>query len=528
MVPWRRPPGERDAGALSRVHLSRRRRRSRTVAQDILSELSKYDESERAVPLHPGRPFPTQLRWGSATASYQVEGAVREGGRGVSIWDTFSRVPGAVLNGDTGDVAVDHYHRVPQDVAIMSDLGLQAYRFSVAWPRIQPTGSGPANAAGLDFYDDLVDRLLAAGIDPVVTLYHWDLPQALQDAGGWLDRDTAERLAEYAAVVARRLGDRVSMWTTINEPWCAAFLGHASGEHAPGIRDHGASLAAMHHLNLAHGLAARAVRAELGESAPVSVALNLHVVRAATDSPQDQAARHRLDLVGNEAFLGPLLDGAYPAELVEATAHLTDWSFVRPGDEATVRVPLDALGVNYYSTSLVRGRGDGPALPTSLADVPAGPDAWVACEDVEWVDQTGPRTAMGWNVDPSGLVEVLTGLHRRYPQLPLMVTENGAAFDDVVSPDGRVHDEQRVAYLHDHVAAVCEAMDAGADVRAYFVWSLLDNFEWAFGYDRRFGVVRVDPTTLERSVKDSGLWYAEVIRRHALPSPAEVHPAGLG
>ena len=465
----------------------------------------------------PGRPFPPRLRWGSATASYQVEGAVHEGGRGVSIWDTFSRTPGAVLNGDTGDVAVDHYHRVAQDVAIMAELGLQAYRFSIAWPRVQPTGSGPVNPAGLDFYDGLVDRLLAAGIDPVATLYHWDLPQRLQDAGGWVDRDTAERFADYAGIVGRRLGDRVAMWTTINEPWCAAFLGHASGEHAPGIRDHAASLAALHHLNLGHGLAARTLRAELGESTPVSVALNLHVVRAASDAPEDLAARHRLDLVGNEAFLGPLLDGAYPPELVEATSHLTDWSFVQPGDAEAIHVPLAALGVNYYSTSLVRHRGDRPALPASLSDVPAGPGAWVACEDVEWVEQAGPHTAMGWNIDPSGLVEVLTGLHRRYPELPLMITENGAAYDDVVAPDGRVHDEDRTAYLHDHVDAVLEAMDAGVDVRAYFVWSLLDNFEWAFGYDRRFGIVRVDPSTLERTVKDSGRWYRELIRTGTLP-----------
>ncbi|MCG2802181.1 MAG: family 1 glycosylhydrolase, partial [Cellulomonas sp.] len=463
------------------------------------------------------------------TAAYQIEGAVTADGRGPSIWDTFAHTPGRVVHGDTGDVAVDHYHRWAADVALMAELGLQAYRFSISWPRIQATGQGAANPAGLAFYDRLVDELLAHGIRPIATLYHWDLPQALQDVGGWAARDTAERFAQYAGAAAGALGDRVHLWTTLNEPWCAAYLGYASGEHAPGIQDPAQALAAVHHLNLAHGLGASAIRAAAGASTPVSIALNLQVNRSGPDAA-DVAAKHRLDLVANEAFLGPLLDGGYPPELLDVTAHLTDWSFLRDGDEALIAQPLDALGVNYYATNLVRARTAGSSVgPTQAlgpADPAARPNPNLVCEDVEWVPPAGPVTEMGWNIDPAGLTELLTDLSARYPGLPLMVTENGAAFDDQVAPDGAVHDEDRIAYLREHVAAVRDAQDAGADVRAYLVWSLLDNFEWSLGYDKRFGVVRVDYDTLERTPKDSARWYAGYIAAQQVP-PAGTAPTTI-
>lgn len=468
-----------------------------------------------------GRQFPTDFLWGSATASYQIEGAVAEDGRGPSIWDTFSHTPGKVLHGDTGDVAVDHYHRVPEDVAIMQDLGLQAYRFSLAWPRIMPTGTGEVNQAGLDFYSDLVDRLLAAGIKPVVTLYHWDLPQALEDAGGWTNRATAHAFADYARVVARALGDRIHLWTTLNEPWCSAFLGYGSGVHAPGVTDPAAALAATHHLNLAHGLAARAIRDELGADTPVSITLNLHVTRAASPAPQDVEAKRRIDTIANEVYLGPLLEGAYPAQVMDDTAGICDWSFVQDGDLELIRVPVDLLGVNYYSTGRVQHGtppvGDGTPGPDGHRSSVVSP--WVGADQVEWLPQPGPHTAMGWNIEPQGLVDLLLELHERYPDLPLAVTENGAAFYDTVTPDGRVHDVERVAYLHDHIDAVGEAMDKGADVRGYFVWSLFDNFEWAYGYDRRFGVVHVDYDTQVRTLKDSARWYRALVRTGTVPAP---------
>ncbi|MCC2322889.1 GH1 family beta-glucosidase [Cellulomonas xiejunii] len=468
-----------------------------------------------------GRQFPGDFLWGSATASYQIEGAVDEDGRAPSIWDTFSHTPGKVLDGDTGDVAVDHYHRVPEDVAIMQDLGLQAYRFSVAWPRIVPAGTGEVNQAGLDFYSDLVDRLVAAGIEPVVTLYHWDLPQALEDEGGWTNRATAYAFAEYARIVARALGDRIHLWTTLNEPWCSSFLGYGSGVHAPGVTDPAAALAAVHHLNLAHGLAATAIREELGADTPVSITLNLHVTRAASYDPADIEAKRRIDTIANEVFLGPLLEGAYPERVFADTASVSDWSFIQDGDLELIQVPIDLLGVNYYSTGRVQ-HGTPP-----VGDGTPGPDghrssevsAWVGADQVEWLKQPGPYTAMGWNIEPQGLVDLLLELHERYPALPLAVTENGAAFYDTVTEDGRVHDAERVAYLHDHLDAIGEAMDKGVDVRGYFVWSLFDNFEWAYGYDRRFGVVHVDYDTQVRTLKDSARWYRELVRTGEIPTP---------
>ncbi|MFR9779173.1 GH1 family beta-glucosidase [Micromonospora sp. MS34] len=460
--------------------------------------------------------FPESFVWGSATAAYQIEGAAREGGRGPSIWDTYSHTPGRTRNGDTGDVAADHYHRWAEDLDQLTALGLDAYRFSISWPRVQPGGSGPVNPVGVDFYSRLVDRLLELGIQPVATLYHWDLPQELEDAGGWPARDTALRFADYAAGIVGALGDRVHTWTTLNEPWCSAYLGYASGVHAPGRTEPAAALAAVHHLNLAHGLAGRVIR-DLAPAARLSVTLNLHVVRSASDSAADHDAVRRIDALANRAFLGPMLVGAYPADLLADTVAVTDWSFVRDGDEEAAAVPLDVLGVNYYSSTLVRA-WDGVS-PRSDADGhgESAHTPWVGADDVDFLPQPGPHTAMGWNIDPGGMTELLLRLHREHPGQPLMITENGAAFDDVVAPDGAVHDDRRVDYLRRHIGAVGDAMAAGADVRGYFVWSLMDNFEWGYGYDRRFGIIRVDYDTLARTWKDSAHWYRRLATSNRLP-----------
>ncbi|MEU0155767.1 GH1 family beta-glucosidase [Micromonospora fulviviridis] len=460
--------------------------------------------------------FPEGFVWGTATAAYQIEGAAKEDGRGPSIWDTYSHTPGLTHNGDTGDVAADHYHRWAEDLRHLAELGVGAYRFSISWPRVQPGGAGRLNPAGVDFYSRLVDRLLDLGIQPVATMYHWDLPQEVEDAGGWPVRDTALRFADYAAGIVGALGDRVHTWTTLNEPWCSAYLGYASGVHAPGRTEPAAALAAVHHLNLAHGLAGRLVR-ELAPAAQLSVTLNLHVIRPASDSPADHDAVRRIDALANRAFLGAMLDGAYPADLLADTAGVTDWSFVRDGDERTAAVPLDVLGVNYYSSTLVRA-WDGVS-PRSDADGhgASAHTPWVGAGDVDFLPQPGPHTAMGWNIDPGGMTELLLRLHREHPDQPLMITENGAAFDDVVSPDGAVHDDRRVDYLRRHVGAVADAIAAGADVRGYFVWSLLDNFEWAYGYDRRFGIIRVDYDTQARTWKDSAHWYRRLATTNRLP-----------
>ncbi|MGW0803784.1 GH1 family beta-glucosidase [Nonomuraea sp. NPDC002799] len=460
--------------------------------------------------------FPENFLWGTATAAYQVEGAWAEDGRGPSIWDTFSHTPGLVTNGDTGDVACDHYHRLEEDLDILAELGVGAYRFSISWPRVQPGGRGPLNRPGVDFYDRLVDGLLARDIAPVATLYHWDLPQELEDAGGWPERDTALRFAEYARLMGDALGDRVRTWITLNEPWCSAYLGYASGVHAPARTEPAAALAAVHHLNLGHGLAVQALRATAARDAQMSVTLNLHHVRGVSE--RDAGAVRKADGLANRAFLGPMLEGAYPGDLIADTASVTDWAFVRDGDEATACQPLDVLGVNYYNPTLVRHWDGGTARETSDGHQDGAASPWIACEDVEFVQQPGPYTEMGWNIDETGLTELLLRLHRDYPGTPTMITENGAAFADVVAADGRVRDERRVDYLHRHLSAVAEAIAAGADVRGYFVWSLMDNFEWAHGYAKRFGIVRVDHDTLERTWKDSAHWYRDVVASGKLPS----------
>ncbi|MCU4746638.1 MULTISPECIES: GH1 family beta-glucosidase [unclassified Streptomyces] len=467
------------------------------------------------------RVFPPDFLWGSATAAYQIEGAAREGGRTPSIWDTFSHTPGKVLAGDTGDVACDHYHRWRDDLALMSELNLRSYRFSVSWPRVQPTGRGPAVQAGLDFYRELVDGLLERDITPIVTLYHWDLPQELEDAGGWPERETAERFAEYAGIVGETLGDRVQLWTTLNEPFCSAFLGYGSGVHAPGRTDQESVLRASHHLNLAHGLGTQALRSVLPRSAEVSISFNPGVVRPLDPSSEaDRDAARRIDNLHTRIFSDPVLHGSYPEDLKQDTARVSDWSFVRDGDEAIIHQPLDSIGINYYTTTIVSGPLN-EELPESRLSSNHGKSEhsmWVGAEDVVFHRPPGEVTEMGWTVDPSGLTDLLLRFSREAPKLGLYVTENGAAYDDKPDATGAVHDPERIAYLHQHFAAVHEAMEQGADVRGYQVWSLLDNFEWAFGYSKRFGIVHVDFDTLARTPKSSARWYAGVIAAGELPA----------
>ncbi|MEV6513854.1 GH1 family beta-glucosidase [Streptomyces sp. NPDC051642] len=463
-------------------------------------------------------PFPPAFLWGAATSAYQIEGAVREGGRTPSIWDTFSHTPGRTAGGDHADITVDHYHRYRDDVALMADLGLTAYRFSVSWPRVQPTGRGPAVQVGLDFYRRLVDELLAHGIKPALTLYHWDLPQELEDAGGWPERDTAYRFAEYAQIVGEALGDRVEQWTTLNEPWCSAFLGYGSGVHAPGRTDAGASLRAAHHLNLAHGLATSALRASMPAHNSIAVSLNSAVVRPASLSPADMAATRKIDDLANGVFHGPMLHGSYPQSLFEATRSVTDWSYVQDGDLTLIHQPLDALGLNYYTPALVEAVEATPVGPRADGHGLSAYSPWPAADDVAFLQTPGERTEMGWTIDPTGLYDLIMRYAREAPGLPLYVTENGAAYDDKPDPEGHVHDPERIAYLHGHLSAVRRAIADGADVRGYYLWSLMDNFEWAYGYGKRFGAVYVDYATLARTPKSSARWYGEAARTGTLPS----------
>ncbi|MEV4168296.1 GH1 family beta-glucosidase [Nonomuraea sp. NPDC049709] len=458
-----------------------------------------------------GLRFPTGFAFGAATSAYQIEGAVAEDGRGTSIWDTFTKTPGRVLNGHHGDVAMDHYHRFKEDVAIMADLGLTAYRFSVSWPRIQPTGSGAVNQKGLDFYRRLTDELLRHGIDPWLTLYHWDLPQALEDQGGWPNRDTAYRFAEYASAVHEALKDHVHTFSTVNEPWCAAFLGYASGEHAPGRREPQNAIRGAHHLNLAHGLAVQAMGARR-----VGGCVNLYAVTPATDSEADLDAARRIDGLQNRFFLDALLTGQYPQDVLDDLG--MDPEVIQPGDMKTIGSPIDVLLVNYYSRFTVSGAPGGRASAAAAPTDSASP--WVGSEHVSFVNGGRPVTAMGWEIDEGGLVEILTRVARDYPPIPMVVSENGAAFDDVLV-DGRIHDRERQAYVEAHLGACKEAIEAGVPLEGYFAWSLMDNFEWAWGYGKRFGLVHVDFETQERLLKDSALWYSEIIRQNRRHEPTD-------
>ncbi|MGW4648657.1 GH1 family beta-glucosidase [Kitasatospora sp. NPDC004289] len=432
--------------------------------------------------------LPPGFRWGVATAAYQIEGAAREDGRGPSIWDTFTAREGTVRDGHTGDTACDHYHRWPEDVALMRELGVDAYRFSIAWPRVRPTGRGAVNGAGLAFYDRLVDALLDAGIEPLPTLFHWDLPQALEDGGGWLERDTAYRFAEYAAVVADRLGDRVRSWITLNEPFVHMVYGYALGNHAPGRALLLDALPVAHHQLLGHGLAAAELRARGGA---VLITNNLTPVRPASGSAEDLAAAEAYDILHNRLFNDPVLLGSYP-DLSAFGVSADLGGAVRDGDLELIAAPLDGLGVNYYNPTLITAPAD-PGLP--FADAP-----------IEGV----PRTAFGWPVVPDGLRELLVGLRGRYGAAlpPVTITENGCSYPEDLD------DQDRIEYLSTHLDALAAAAAEGVDVRGYFTWSLLDNFEWAEGYHQRFGLVHVDFDSQKRTPRASYAWYRDLIARH--------------
>lgn len=464
------------------------------------------------------RLFPPEFLFGVATAAFQIEGAQYADGRTDSIWDAFCRVDGAVINGDDGSVACDHYHRYADDVELMAALGVQSYRFSTSWARVRPDG-GPVNPAGLDFYSRLVDELLEHDIMPWLTLYHWDLPQALEAEGGWRNRDTAYRFSEYALDVHARLGDRVPVWTTLNEPWCSAFLGYVGGIHAPGLQDPAAGLAAMHHLLLGHGLAVQALRSA-DPALQLGITLNLAPVQPARpESEGDREAVRKLDGQLNRIFLDPIFRSSYPADVLADLTGLGLERQVRPGDLEIISAPIDTLGVNYYQGALVSDR---PATVEVAIEAPTSRPTrspFPALSGVFPHPQDLPTTAMGWPVQPQGLRDLLIRVHSDYTEpagVQLYVTENGAAFDDHPELDHVVHDADRVDYLYAHLDAILDAIDDGVDVRGYFYWSMLDNFEWAWGYAKRFGLVRVDYDTQRRTVKDAGWAYARAILTRTL------------
>jgi len=443
--------------------------------------------------------FPAGFAWGVATAAYQVEGAVGEDGRGDSVWDTFCRQPGVIRDGQTGDVAADHYHRWPEDIELMAKLGIETYRFSLAWPRIQPAGSGAINAPGLDFYDRLTDALLARGINPMPTLYHWDLPQPLEDAGGWMARDTAYRFADYAVIAAERLADRIPAWITLNEPFIVTAFGYALGVHAPGKALMLDALATAHHQLLGHGLANSALRA--AGVREVAITNNYSPAWAVSGSPADKAATEAYDALHNRTFTDPVLLGSYPAGLSAFGVSPDGPDCVRDGDLAIISAPVDALGVNYYNPTRISA----PALPESGLPFQFEPISGY------------PVTAFGWPVIPAGLTEMLTTLADRYGAKlpPVYITENGCSVADQPDEQGEIDDQPRISYLDGHIRAVADAIAAGVDVRGYLVWTLMDNFEWAEGYHQRFGLVHVDFESQRRTPKSSYAWYRDLIAAQA-------------
>lgn len=440
--------------------------------------------------------FPADFRWGVSTSSFQIEGAGREDGKGESIWDRFCSQPGRIRDGSDAQVACDHYHRYPQDLDMARALGVNAYRFSIAWPRILPNGRlgrGAVNEAGLAFYDRLVDAMLERGLDPWCTLYHWDLPQALQDEGGWTVRSTVDAFVAYTDVVTRRLGDRVKHWITHNEPWCSSMMSYWEGVHAPGGKSLPDALQACHHILLSHGLAIPVIRRNVTE-AQVGITLSLHPITAASESAADQAAVRRHDGLRNRWFLDPLFGRGYPEDTLALLGEAAP--AVQPGDLAAIATATDFLGVNYY-------------FPEMVADDPAAHHSPMRSRLVE--REGVERTGFGWEVSPQGLVDLLTRVQRDYAPAVIQLTENGSTFEDVLTPEGRVHDAERLSYLQRHLAALKQALDAGVPVKGYFAWSLLDNFEWAEGYLRRFGLAYVDYPTQRRILKDSGLWYGRFL-----------------
>ncbi|MCB9078303.1 MAG: beta-glucosidase [Anaerolineaceae bacterium] len=449
----------------------------------------------------PSVTFPQNFIWGVATSSYQIEGAWQEGGKGESIWDRFTHTPGTIEDNTTGDMACDHYHRWADDIALMKSLNIKSYRFSIAWPRILPQGRGQLNQAGMDFYNRLIDGLLAAGITPFVTLYHWDLPQALQDKGGWPSRSTAEAFVEYADLVTRHLGDRVKNWITHNEPWVISFLGHQFGEHAPGIKDWNAALKTSHHLLLSHGWAVPLIRVN-SPGAEVGITLNFTPTEPATTDPDDFGIYRHFDGYFHRWFLDPLYGRRYPSDMISDyidRGYINDLSFTLPGDMQTISVPTDFLGVNYYTRAIVSAASN--------------PDK---VNEVIYPGSDNEHTEMGWEVYPEGLYNLLNRLHFEYRPPKIYVTENGASYSDGPNGTGRINDIRRLNYFNSHLRAAHRAIQNGVPLAGYFAWSLMDNFEWAKGYLQRFGLVWVDYDTLERTPKDSALWFRDVIERNGI------------
>lgn len=447
--------------------------------------------------------FPNGFIWGAATASYQIEGAWDEDGKGESIWDRFTHTPGKIKDGSTGDIACDHYHRWRDDIKLMRQLGLQAYRFSIAWPRILPAGRGMINQPGLDYYSRLVDGLLEAGITPFVTLYHWELPQILQDEGGWADRSIAEAFVGYVDVVSRALGDRVKNWITHNEPAVTQYAGYLEGFHAPGLKDPRAALLASHHLLLSHGWAVPVIR-QNSPGAEVGITLNLGYMQPASPSPEDQRAVRLANAFMAQWYLDPLYRRQYPQDAIDVMVMRNmlpgpTLPFIQPGDMDAIAVPTDFLGINYYSRHIVRAEDipEEQNQPRTVLPAPKGPENWME---------------NGWEIHPDGLYQILTHLKTNYPISKLYITENGAAYSTPPSADGHIPDVHRTNYLRTHLAAAHRAIQAGVPLQGYFVWSLMDNFEWAEGYTQRFGVVWVDYATLQRTPKDSALWFSQVIQ----------------
>jgi len=433
--------------------------------------------------------FPHHFLWGAATAAYQIEGAWNADGKGESIWDRFSHTPGKITDGGTGDIACDHYQRFPEDIALMRQLGLKAYRFSTAWTRVLPSGRGQINPKGLDFYDRLLDGLCAANIEPFLTLYHWDLPQTLQDEGGWENRSTCHAFADYAALMVKRFGDRVKYWTTFNEPSVITFIGNLTGEHAPGAQDPRAAYQVAHHLMTAHGLAVQAMR---GANSKINagIVLNLWMADPATDSPEDIAAAEAAWKRDETLFLDPIFKGHYPPSAYELAEK--NMPKMQDGDMALISQELDFVGINFYSRNVFNAKGKIESIPGA------------------------EYTEMGWEVCAPALRRMLVKINNEYRLPPIYITENGSAFKDVVSADGKIHDPRRLDYLKQHFIQTHLAMQDGVDVRGYMVWSLLDNFEWAHGFSKRFGMAYVDYETQKRTLKDSGEWYAEVIRKNQI------------
>ncbi|UZQ83342.1 GH1 family beta-glucosidase [Thermoanaerobacter sp. RKWS2] len=442
--------------------------------------------------------FPKDFVWGVATSSYQIEGAVNEDGRTPSIWDTFSKTEGKTYKGHTGDVACDHYHRYKEDVEILKEIGVKAYRFSIAWPRIFPE-EGKYNPKGMDFYKKLIDELQKRDIVPAATIYHWDLPQwAYDKGGGWLNRESIKWYVEYATKLFEELGDAIPLWITHNEPWCSSILSYGIGEHAPGHKNYREALIAAHHILLSHGEAVKAFREMNIKGSKIGITLNLTPAYPASEKEEDKLAAQYADGFSNRWFLDPIFKGNYPEDMVELYSKIIgEFDFIKEGDLETISVPIDFLGVNYYTRSIVK----------------YDEDSMLKAENVPG---PGKRTEMGWEISPESLYDLLKRLDREYTKLPMYITENGAAFKDEVTEDGRVHDDERIEYIKEHLKAAAKFIGEGGNLKGYFVWSLMDNFEWAHGYSKRFGIVYVDYETQKRILKDSALWYKEVIQKNSI------------